>query len=95
MTTVAVAETPATTQAVTATPNTAAPDVIEQLVWSCSGSDVRYTVVDGEVLLDDRRLTTLDLAEIADLVPREARHLLAKAGVLDHVLNKYKGAPHG
>ena len=70
-------------------------NVIEQLVWSCSGSDVRYTVVDGEVLLDDRRLTTLDLAEIADLVPREARHLLAKAGVLDHVLNKYKGATHG
>ena len=66
-------------------------NVIEQLVWSCSGSDVRYTLVDGEVLLDDRRLTTLDLAEIAELVPREARHLLAKAGVLDHVLNKYRG----
>ncbi len=66
-------------------------NVIEQLVWSCSGSDVRYTLVDGVVLLDDRRLTTLDLAEIADLVPREARHLLSKAGVLDHVLNKYRG----
>ena len=65
-------------------------NVIEQLVWSCSGSDVRYTLVDGGVLLDDRRVTTLDLAEIADLVPREARHLLAKAGVLDHVLNKYR-----
>ncbi len=68
-------------------------NVIEQLVWSCSGADVRYTIVDGEVLLDDRRLTTLDLAEIADLVPREARHLLSKAGVLDHVLNKYREAP--
>ena len=52
---------------------------------------MRFTVVDGEVLLDDRRLVTLDLAEIGDLVPREARHLLAKAGVLDHVLDKYRG----
>ena len=43
------------------------------------------------MLLDDRRLITLDLAEIADLVPREARHLLSKAGVLDHVLDKYRG----
>ena len=65
-------------------------NVIEQLVWSCSGADVRYTIVDGEVLLDNRRVVTLDLAEIADLVPREARHLLAKAGVLDHVLNKHR-----
>ncbi len=66
-------------------------NVIEQLVWSCSGSDVRYTIVDGKVLLDDRRLLTLDLEEIRDLTHREARHLLTKAGVFEHVVGKYQG----
>ncbi len=68
-------------------------NAVEQLVWSCSGADVRYTIVDGEVLLDDSALTTLDLAEIAQLVPREARHLLAKAGVLNQVLAKHQRSP--
>ena len=58
------------------------------------GGELAAFCTHGAVLLDDRRLTTLDLAEIADLVPREARHLLAKAGVLDHVLDKHKGATH-
>ena len=66
-------------------------NVIEQLVWSCSGSDVRYTIVDGNVLLDDRRHVTLDLAEIADLATAESRHLLSKAGSLDYVLSRYRG----
>ncbi len=44
-------------------------------------------------LLDDSALTTLDLAEIAQLVPREARHLLAKAGVLNQVLAKHQRSP--
>jgi 5-methylthioadenosine/S-adenosylhomocysteine deaminase len=62
-------------------------NVAEQVVWSCRGSDVRHTVVDGRVLMEDRRLLTLDLAEIADLVDREARDLLTKAGVLAYVLS--------
>jgi len=71
-------------------------NVIEQLVWSASGSDVRYTIVDGQVLLDDGVLTTLDLEEVVDLVDTEARHLLAAADVLDHVVGRRRdldGAP--
>jgi 5-methylthioadenosine/S-adenosylhomocysteine deaminase len=58
------------------------PNVIEQLVWSCSGSDVRHTVVDGQVLMEHRQLLTLDLDEIRELVGVEARHLLGRAGLL-------------
>jgi 5-methylthioadenosine/S-adenosylhomocysteine deaminase len=64
-------------------------NVVEQLVWACCGADVRFTVCDGVVLLDDRRLTTLDLGEIAEVVDTEARHLLAAAGVLDAVLHRH------
>jgi len=65
-------------------------NVVEQLVWAGSGADVRFTICDGRVLLDERRLTTLDLAEIGDLVDAEARHLLAAAGVLDAVLGRHE-----
>src|SRR5262245_34991571 len=64
-------------------------NVVEQLVWACCGADVRFTICDGAVLLDDRRLTTLDLDEVAEVVDAEARHLLASAGVLDAVLHRH------
>ncbi len=60
-------------------------NVIEQLVWSCSAADVRHTVVDGAVLMEDRRLTTIDLDEVRDLVQLEARDLLTKAGLIDTI----------
>lgn len=60
-------------------------NVVEQVVWSCTGGDVKYTIVDGQVLLDDGRLTTIDLAEVEDLVETEARHLFTSAGVMDHI----------
>jgi 5-methylthioadenosine/S-adenosylhomocysteine deaminase len=63
-------------------------NVIEQLVWSCSGADVRTTIVGGEILLEDGHLQTLDLAEIEELVTAEATHLLRSAGVLDHVTRR-------
>jgi 5-methylthioadenosine/S-adenosylhomocysteine deaminase len=56
-------------------------NVVEQLVWSCNGGDVRHTIVDGHVLMEDRGLTTIDLDEVRDLVDTEARHLLTKAGL--------------
>jgi 5-methylthioadenosine/S-adenosylhomocysteine deaminase len=58
-------------------------NVVEQLVWSCSAADVRHTIVSGKVLMRDRALTTLELAEIVDLADRESRHLLTVAGVLE------------
>ena len=70
-----------------------AGNVVEQLVWSCSGADVQATICDGQLLYDDGQMLTLDLREIGELVDREARHLLGKAGVLDKILRR--GAPKG
>jgi 5-methylthioadenosine/S-adenosylhomocysteine deaminase len=58
-------------------------NVVEHLVWSCNAADVRHTVVAGEVLMEDRRLLTIDLAEALDLADAEELHLLTSAGVLD------------
>ena len=67
-------------------------NVAEHLVWSCSGADVRTTIVDGAVLMVEGRLLTLDLAEVEEEAGREATHLLTKAGVLDHIFAR-KGRP--
>lgn len=58
-------------------------NLVEQLVWACSARDVRHTVVDGHVLMEDRRLLTLDPAEIVELADREIVDLLRTAGVLE------------
>lgn len=58
-------------------------NVVEQLVWACSARDVRHTVVGGRVLMEERRLLTLDAAEIVELADRELLHLLDAAGVLE------------
>lgn len=58
-------------------------NVVEQLVWACSAGDVRHTVVDGRVLMEDRRLLTLDVDEIVELADREILDLLTSAGVLE------------
>jgi 5-methylthioadenosine/S-adenosylhomocysteine deaminase len=57
-------------------------NLIEQLVYSAHAADVRTTIVDGEVLMEDRVVATIDGDEVSDLVGREARDLLSKAGVL-------------
>jgi len=58
-------------------------NAVEHLVWSCSAADVRHTVVAGAVLMEDRRLLTIDLAEALELADVEELHLLDAAGVLE------------
>ena len=58
-------------------------NIVEQLVWACSARDVRHTVVDGRVLMQDRQLLTLDVEEIVELADREIVDLLRSAGVLE------------
>lgn len=65
-------------------------NMVEQLVWSCNGSDVKATVCDGRVLYEAGHHLTLDLAEVFDLVQAETRDLLAKAGVLHKIKVKIK-----
>jgi len=59
-----------------------AGNLVAQLVYSASGADVRTTVVDGRVLMEDGVVLTIDAAEVCELVQREAHHLLDKAGIL-------------
>lgn len=57
------------------------PDPYSTLVYAARGTDVRHTVVDGEVLVRDGRPVRLDPAEIAACARREAAALLARAGI--------------
>jgi 5-methylthioadenosine/S-adenosylhomocysteine deaminase len=68
-----------------------ATNVVEQLVWSCAAADVRHTMVAGRVLMQDRRLLTLDVEEMASLADSEAEHLLISAGVFERRF----GGPRG
>ncbi len=58
----------------------ASHDPYSTLVYSARGSDVRTTVVDGEVLVDAFRPTRWDPAEIAAAARTEAAALAARAG---------------
>lgn len=45
------------------------------IVYSATGADVRHVVVDGKVLMQDRRFTTLDAHEIMERVKAIARSI--------------------
>jgi 5-methylthioadenosine/S-adenosylhomocysteine deaminase len=56
-----------------------APDPFSAVVYAARASDVRTTIVDGEVLVDDFKLQRVDLFEILANARREARALAARA----------------
>jgi 5-methylthioadenosine/S-adenosylhomocysteine deaminase len=58
-----------------------APDPWTAIVYGARGSDVKLTMVDGEVLVDEFRLTRLDPAEVSASASSAARELAARAGV--------------
>jgi len=45
-------------------------DPLSTLVYSASGADVKDVIVDGKVLMKDRKFTTLDSNEIMERVRR-------------------------
>ena len=55
--------------------------VVIAIVYAARGSDVRTTVVDGEVLVDEARLLRVDRAEVVAEARLAARELAARAGV--------------
>ena len=59
----------------------AGPDPYSTIVYSSRGSDVRTTIVDGEVLVDDFRPTRWDARELAAAARTEARALASRAGL--------------
>ena len=58
------------------------PDVVSALVYSAVASDVRTTIIDGQVLMRDGELLTLNEASVLEDANREARALAKRAGVL-------------
>jgi 5-methylthioadenosine/S-adenosylhomocysteine deaminase len=58
------------------------PDPYSTLVYSARGSDVRTTVVDGEVLVDHFKPVLVDPAEVASEARAAASRLAARAGVV-------------
>jgi 5-methylthioadenosine/S-adenosylhomocysteine deaminase len=56
-------------------------DVYSTLVYATRGSDVRTTLVDGEVLVEDGRPARVDPAEVVTAARLAARELAARAGV--------------
>jgi 5-methylthioadenosine/S-adenosylhomocysteine deaminase len=54
-------------------------NVYSHLVYAVSGHDVVTVMVNGEVLMEDRGLTTLDVGRVMEEVNRIAENVLLKA----------------
>jgi 5-methylthioadenosine/S-adenosylhomocysteine deaminase len=57
------------------------PDPYSTLVYAARGSDVRTTIVDGEVLVDDFAPLRVDLVALAVEARAAARRVAARAGI--------------
>jgi len=54
-------------------------DLVSHLAYAARGSDVRHTVCDGQVLMRDRELTTIDLERTRQEAEEQARALFERA----------------
>jgi len=57
-------------------------DIVSALVYSAVTADVRTTIIDGQVLMRDRELLTMDEAGVIEEANREATALAKRAGVI-------------
>ena len=57
------------------------PDPYSTLVYAARGSDVRVTIVDGEVLVEDGKLVRFDESEVRADARAAARQLLSRASL--------------
>jgi len=60
---------------------TPATEAVSALVYSANASDVRASVIDGRIVMRDRKLTTLNEATVIDGANREAEALFARARI--------------
>jgi 5-methylthioadenosine/S-adenosylhomocysteine deaminase len=54
-------------------------DLVSHLAYAARGSDVRHTVCDGHVLMQDRELTTLDADRVRERASEHANALVDRA----------------
>jgi len=57
---------------------TPAHDLVSHLAYATSGQDVRHTVCDGQVLMAEREIQTLDAAAIRERAQEQAEELVAR-----------------
>jgi 5-methylthioadenosine/S-adenosylhomocysteine deaminase len=57
------------------------PDPWTTIVYAARGTDVRLTMVDGETLVDEFRLTRADAVEVASRAAEASRALVGRAGI--------------
>jgi 5-methylthioadenosine/S-adenosylhomocysteine deaminase len=58
-------------------------DVVSHLAYAASGSDVRHTVCDGEILMRERSITTLDAAAVCEKARSHASAVVERASVTE------------
>ncbi len=61
-------------------------NVIEQLVYSAGSGDVLTTIVDGKVLMQDRKVLTIDEEPVEQMVNDAAQDLMRTAGLEERLL---------
>lgn len=57
-------------------------DVPAAVVYACGASDVVMTLINGEIVFEEGRLTTIDEERLADDVERAAKRILSRAELL-------------
>jgi 5-methylthioadenosine/S-adenosylhomocysteine deaminase len=55
-------------------------DVPSHLVYSAKGCDVRTTIVDGKILMDDYRVLVMDEQKVMEEAQKAAKELVARVG---------------
>ncbi len=61
---------------------TAEVDIMSQLVYAVGAQDVTTTIVNGKILMEDRKLTTLDEREIKDSCNRLIKSQIIRSGIV-------------
>jgi 5-methylthioadenosine/S-adenosylhomocysteine deaminase len=58
---------------------------VHRLIYEATGADVDTVIVDGRILMEGRKVLTLDMAGALDEGERQARALVERAGLASHL----------
>ena len=59
--------------------------VVHRLVYEAVGNDVETVVVDGRVVMEQRKVLAVDEASVLDRAQEEATKLIERAGLQRHL----------
>jgi cytosine/adenosine deaminase-related metal-dependent hydrolase len=59
--------------------------VVHRLVYEAVGSDVETVIVDGRIVMEDRKVLSIDEAGALDLGQEESSKLIDRAGLQGHL----------